>query len=176
MAKLELESGTDVLLLENGVDALLLFEVRGFGGVGVSPAHGVATYPRVWGIPGEISKLPAGGMVQGMLATLPELIVGKELDRLGINYIFQYSFLGGRTQSGGVIADYYIPSYSLVISVLGTYWHASPEVRAKDLLQRISVLSQGIMTIFINEADVMKRARFYVSEALRGIDHSGIKL
>ena len=114
--------------------------------------------------------------IQGMPATLPELIVGKELDRLGIPYVFQQSFLGGRRQAGGVIADYYLPSYSMIISILGTYWHASPQIRARDLLQRISVLSQGIMTIFINEADVMKRPRYYVAEALRGMDHSGIRL
>ncbi len=114
--------------------------------------------------------------IQNQPATLPELIVGKELDRLGINYIFQQSFLGGRTQAGGIIADYYIPSYSMIISVLGTYYHSSPQRRAQDLIQRIAVLSQGIMTIFINEADVMKRPRYYVAEALRGTDHSGIKL
>ncbi len=114
--------------------------------------------------------------IQNQPATLPELIVGKELDKLGISYIFQKSFLGGRTQSGGVIADYYLPSFSMIISILGTYWHASPQVRAKDLLQRISVLSQGIMTIFINEADVMKRPRYFVAQALLGNDWSGINL
>jgi len=64
----------------------------------------------------------------------------------------------------------------MIISVLGTYWHASPSVRAKDLLQRTAILSQGIQTIFIKEADVLKRARYYVEQALLGNDHSGIKL
>lgn len=114
--------------------------------------------------------------VQGMPATLPEYKVSIELNRLQINYTFQKSFLGGRTVRGGLVSDFYLPSYSMIISVLGTYWHSSPQVRARDLLQRISILSQGIMTIFIREADVMKRARYFVSEAIKGNDLSGIKL
>ena len=114
--------------------------------------------------------------VQGQPATLPERLVGRELDRLGISYQFQQSFLGGRTQSGGVVADYYLPGYSMILSILGTYWHSSPQVRAKDLLQRIAVLSQGIQTIFIREADALKRPRYYVGQALLGNDLSGVSL
>ena len=114
--------------------------------------------------------------IQGQPATLPEFLVGKELDRLGISYQFQRPFLGGRTQSGGLIADFYIASLSILISVLGTYWHSSPSVRAKDILQRIAILSQGIQTIFIREEDVLKRPRHFVGQALLGNDLSGVSL
>jgi len=115
-------------------------------------------------------------MIQGQIATLPEYKVSQELDKLEIPYQFQKAFLGGRTQTEDIVSDFYIPSYSIIISVIGTYWHASPQVRAKDLLQRTAILSQGIWTIFIKEADILKRASYYVSEALLGNDHSGLKL
>ncbi len=114
--------------------------------------------------------------VQGQPATLPELIVSKELDRLGIAYRFQQAFLGGRTQAGGLIADFTLPNYSIIISVLGTYWHSSPQRIAQDIIQRIAVLSQGLHTIFIREADALRRPRYFVEQAILGNDLSGVKL
>lgn len=114
--------------------------------------------------------------IQGQPATLPEYKVSKELDKLGIGYQFQRPFLGGRWQSGGVIADFYVPSYSILISVIGTYWHASPSIRAKDIIQRTAILSQGIQTIFIKETDILRRPRYFVGQALLGNDLSGVKL
>lgn len=178
MARLELEEGTDVLLLEDG-DALLLelIEIVHGGGGGATGGGGIAVFPaeRRRRTRREDSERETG-LVQGQPATLPERIVARELDKLGIRYIFQQSFLGGRFQSGGLVSDFYIPSLSLILSILGTYWHASPSVRAKDILQRIAVLSQGITTIFIREEDVMARARYYVSQALLGNDLSGVRL
>jgi len=110
--------------------------------------------------------------VQGMQATLPELIVSKELDRLSIGYIFQQSFLGGRTQAGGAIADFVIASLSLILRVQGEYWHSSPSVRAKDTLQKIALISQGWNVIDIMESDILKNVRYYVGEALKGFSHT----
>ena len=114
--------------------------------------------------------------VQGMSATLPEYLVSKELDKLSIGYQFQQSFMGGRTTAGGVIADFYLPSYSIVLSVLGTYWHSTPEVRTKDMVQKLAMASDGLTTIFIKEEDAMRNASYYVTEALRGISHAGIQI
>lgn len=114
--------------------------------------------------------------IQGLPATLPELLASKELDKLGVSYQFQKSFLGGRTTVGGVVVDFHLPAYSMVISVLGTYWHSTPEVKAKDIVQKLALASTGTITIFINEADVMRNASYYVSEALRGISHAGVRI
>jgi len=114
--------------------------------------------------------------IQGQPATVPELVVAKELDRLEIGYQFQSSFLGGTTQRGGLVADFYLPSHSTIISVLGEYWHSSPESIARDITQKIAILSQGITTIFIREEDALKRPRYFVEQALLGNDLSGVKL
>lgn len=175
MARLELEVGTDVLLLETGFPLLLessIIIIGGGGGMGGGGGFGrVSTYPGRRARTRETPKyLP--GTVQGQPATLPELIVSKELDRLGIGYQFQQSFLGGRTQAGGAIADFTISSLSLIIRVQGDYWHSSPSVRAKDKLQNIALISQGWNVIDLMESDIIKNVRFYVSEALKGISHT----
>lgn len=110
--------------------------------------------------------------VQSLPASVPELIVSKILDKMEISYEFQSSFLGGRTQAGGVIADFYIPTFAIIISVLGEYYHYGMNRTGQDILQRVALESQGIHTIFIDESDVIKNARFYVEQALMGIDHS----
>ena len=111
-------------------------------------------------------------IVQGITATLPEYNIARTLDKMGLAYEFQTSFMGGRYIAGGAISDFYLPGYSLVITVLGTYWHSTPEVRAKDKLQSIALLSRGITTIGIDEADANKNPQYFISEAIRGIDHS----
>ena len=109
-------------------------------------------------------------------ATLSEFLAAQELRKLNISFVFQKSFLGGRTTTGGLVADFYLPGYSMVISVLGTYWHSTPEVRAKDIVQKLALASDGIATIFILEVDIMRNASYYIIEALRGISHAGIKI
>ena len=110
--------------------------------------------------------------IQGYPATLPERKVADVLNSLSIAYEFQTPFLGGRTQAGGVIADFYIYEYSLIISVLGEYWHSDPRRNAQDLMQRTALASTGVTTIFIDEADIMRDASYYVKAALMGMDLS----
>jgi G:T-mismatch repair DNA endonuclease (very short patch repair protein) len=106
-------------------------------------------------------------------ATLPELAVQRELDRLGIDYEFQSEFFGGRMQKGGAVADFYIPSRGIVISVIGIYWHTDPTRRAQDAIQRLSLIAQGITTIYITDEQIKRNVRHYVEEALMGNDLSG---
>jgi len=114
--------------------------------------------------------------IQGLPATMPELLTSKALDKLRVSYQFQKSFLGGRTTTGGLVADFYLPGYSMVISILGTYWHSTPEVRARDIVQKLALANDGTATIFILEVDIMRNASYYIIEALRGISHAGIKI
>ncbi len=104
--------------------------------------------------------------------TRPELAVYNALTKLGIEFEFQSKMLGGREVKGGLIADFYLPSHSLVISVVGLYWHLQSDTKARDILQRIALESEGIRTIYIDEDDANKNATWYVQEAMRGVDHS----
>ena len=110
--------------------------------------------------------------IQGLPATLPEYLAAKELNKLGIDYEFQSSFMGGRTQTGGVVADFYLREHNLILSVRGEYWHHLPGRSFQDMIQRLALISQGIQTIFIDEADILRNPAFYVAEALKGNDYS----
>ncbi len=108
-----------------------------------------------------------------MQATKPELAVMNALIKLKIDFEFQSSFFGGRLQRGGAVADFVIPSLSLVINVQSSYWHyGNPERMAEDRMQQVAYETQGYRVIYIDEEDALKNATYFVSEALRGIDHS----
>ena len=108
-------------------------------------------------------------------ATKPELAVYEALTKLGIEFEYQSPFLGGRTLKGGVVADFYIPSLRLIISVVGSYWHNQPGQRAIDRIQNETLASKGITTIYIDEDDVNRNVMYYVREALKMKDHSGYR-
>ena len=108
-----------------------------------------------------------------LVASKPEKAIYNALKRLGITFEFQSSLLGGRQWLGGVVADFYLPENNLIISCLGLYWHyTQPDRITKDKIQGIALETRGIKVIFIDEDDALRNALFYVSEALRGIDHS----
>uniref|UniRef100_A0A6M3IWX5 Uncharacterized protein n=1 Tax=viral metagenome TaxID=1070528 RepID=A0A6M3IWX5_9ZZZZ len=110
-----------------------------------------------------------------VIATTPELAIMRELDRLEINYEFQSKMLGGYGEKGSTRADFLIPSLNLAISCVGEYWHLNrPDVEMKDMLQRVALENSGIRVIRILASDALRNARYYVEEALMGIDHSGL--
>lgn len=107
------------------------------------------------------------------LGTIPEYLVYQALTRLGVEFDYQSRQMGGRQERGGAVLDFYIPDYNLGINVASIYWHyGRPEQVANDQLQREALEAQGIRIIYIDEADVLRNAFWYVQEALKGIDHS----
>jgi len=107
------------------------------------------------------------------LMTTPERAVYNALLKLQIPFEFQSKLMGGREVKGGAIADFYLSDYGLVISVIGEYFHyGRPDVEARDMMQNISLSTQGINTIYIDAEDALRDARYYVEQALIGIDHS----
>ena len=111
--------------------------------------------------------------LENIQATEPERMVYNELTRLGIGFDFQSSFYGGRLQRGGLIVDFYIPDRNLAINIQSFYWHYSiPDRIVQDRMQQVEMESQGISIIYIDEEDVRSNVRYYVAEALEGIDHS----
>lgn len=106
-------------------------------------------------------------------ATLPEMAVMKALESLGIQFEFQSKILGEYREKGSAIADFYIPSLSIIIRVHGEYWHYGREdVQARDDIQKLALESQGITVVDINAEDALRNAKYYVSEALKGISYA----
>jgi len=105
----------------------------------------------------------------------PEFLVYWALLKLGYKnrFEFQSSQLGGRLTKGGAILDFYIPERNLAINVQSEYWHyRTSEQKVIAQLQRVQLEGQGISVIYIDEEDILRNPVFYVSQALKGIDHS----
>ena len=106
-----------------------------------------------------------------MMST-PERAIYQALTHLGIEFIFQSSMLGGREIRGGLIADFQVPSLSLVIRCQGEYFHSRSDTKARDELQKIALETSGWRVIDIDATDALRNALFYIQEAIRGISHA----
>ena len=108
-----------------------------------------------------------------LLATKPELVVHRALTKLGISFEFQSKMLGGYGEKGSTRADFSIPDLSLIISVIGEYWHYNrPDTLVRDKLQQIALETQGWKVVYIDANDALRNARYYVEQALMGISFS----
>ena len=112
-----------------------------------------------------------------LLATAPELAVYRALTDLGympgVDFIFQSKMLGDYGEKGSARADFEIPALSMVIRVMGEYYHyGNPSAEARDELQMLALESSGITVVDIDAEDALRNAKFYVQEALKGISHS----
>jgi hypothetical protein len=95
--------------------------------------------------------------------------------RVGVDFIFQSSILGGRTEKGGLIIDFqFINPPDLAINIQGEYFHyrQGRAVVANDILTREILAGEGIKLIFIDAEDIGRDRFFYVLEALNYKDHS----
>jgi len=76
---------------------------------------------------GVREKMEAYALEQGIVGSLPELIVHWELTRRGLrdgsNFDFQSSVMGGRLELGGAVADFKFLDRPLIIRVQGVYFH-----------------------------------------------------
>ena len=107
------------------------------------------------------------------LASTPEKAVYGALKKIGIDFIFQSSQLGGRNTRGGAIVDFLIPSLSLAINIQSFFWHyGNPDRIAQDRMQQLALEGQGITVIYIDEEDALRNVTYYVEEALQFRDHS----
>jgi very-short-patch-repair endonuclease len=111
--------------------------------------------------------------VQGYIATIPEALVARELDKLGVDYEFQSQTLGYRGEKGSALSDFVLPYFGLIISIIGIYWHSGTSSRAKDMLQKVMLARQGYTVIYITDEQTLRNAGYYVKEALNGNDLSG---
>ncbi len=108
-----------------------------------------------------------------LIGSTPELAVYGALKKLGVDFVFQSSQLGGRNVRGGAIVDFLIPSLSLAINVQSFYWHyGNPDRIAQDRMQQLALEGQGITVIYIDEEDILRNVDYFVREALQFRDHS----
>lgn len=87
------------------------------------------------------------------------LTVRKKL-RLGIEFDFQSSLLGGRREVGGLVTDFmfndrfYPPG--LIVNVDGFHWHGYySKDRAKDLENKIRLVDRGFVFVSLSEDDII---------------------
>jgi len=78
-----------------------------------------------------------------VFGTLPERIVYKELLKRHVYFDFQSSFMGGRLELGGVVADFILPEAKVIIRIQGEYWHTGLAAEAKDEAQRAVLEGMG---------------------------------
>lgn len=110
----------------------------------------------------------------------PESAVYNALLKLGLkdgeDFIFQSPQGGGRAQLGGAVLDFYLPAYGIGIAVQSTYYHyIDADSRARDAFVNTMMEGWGIRLIYIEEADALANADYFVREALAGREHSKLR-
>ena len=75
--------------------------------------------------------------VQGQPASSYEAFVAWALDKLDVNYSFQYAIGGGRGVRGGQMLDFVVWGPLIyVIDVRGGYWHRGSELEFEQAVRR----------------------------------------
>lgn len=111
-------------------------------------------------------------------ASYPEFICWEWLTKRkklkpDVDFIFQDPILGGRTQFGGFVLDFYFPFMRMAWFIQGLqFHHTKPEDRARDLLATTIVSNRGILVIEIFEDDIFQREEYTLSRAFRGVQVS----
>lgn len=124
-------------------------------------------------IPPAVEKKPWETPPDGWPGSGAEWAVAWALTTLKVEFEFQAPLMGGRTEKGGTVADFYIPSHNTIIRVMGIHWHYEIQgAMAADDILKLALQSKGFIVIDIDEDDALRNPIFYVREALRGQDHS----
>lgn len=78
-------------------------------------------------------------------ATRPERLIWWMLDRLQVNFQFQYSFpdIVWTEAVENFRPDFVLPDYHIIIEVFGSYWHTLPGQIEKDRLKQAILLADG---------------------------------
>jgi len=106
-------------------------------------------------------------LVHGKSATSNEYFVAAALDKLGIPFLFQVSYWGGRSLRGGQVLDFLVWNpLETPVQVFGEYWH-SGLLGSKDrlkLAQLQMLFDVPIVILWGNETDSFQDALSAVRE------------
>lgn len=106
-----------------------------------------------------------------------EYLVKTKKLREGVDFQYQVPFLGGRTQFGGFVADFYLPAKKLVWNPAGLQFHwTGPKERANDKLSTVLLRGKGVKQVFLYEDDLLQRPRYTLDKAWNGeqVSRTGI--
>lgn len=95
----------------------------------------------------------------------------------GRDFVYQSRQLGGRQDLGGVVVDFEIlDPPRIAVNINGVFWHygRGSGKLAEDARERAALASQGYLVIAVDEDDLARAPLYYVSEALRGVEHSRV--
>lgn len=98
-----------------------------------------------------------------------EFLVFQKKQVENVDFIFQHPLLGGRTEFGGFVLDFFFPLRSAGWRVHGERYHLLlAEDRARDLVAEGILESRGIQVIDLFETDLLVRAEFVLRLAWEG--------
>lgn len=125
----------------------------------------------------ELRKKMKGNQEYGT-SKLEEKFASEFLDKLGVEYIYQY-----KAVSIGRYFDFFLPEYRLMIEIQGSYWHGDPRLyEEKDLnktqkwdkkvdeIKKKWCSRNGIPLIYVWEMDINKNPKMvmeYLKEILK---------
>lgn len=107
-------------------------------------------------------------------ASYPEFICFEFLEKQkklkeGVDFVFQFPVLGGKTRFGGFVLDFYIVNRRLAWFVQGLEFHfVDPEDRARDRMARAIVSSRGVQVVEVFEDDIIQRTQLTLEKAWNG--------
>lgn len=107
-------------------------------------------------------------------ASYPEFICFEWLEQVknleeGIDFVFQYPVLGGKTRFGGFVLDFFFPGRQLSWFVQGLEFHyVDSEDRARDRLAKALVSSRGVVAVEVFEDDIIQRTKLTLEKAWNG--------
>jgi len=111
--------------------------------------------------------------------SLPEFIVwdwlvGTKKQRDGLDFLYQYPVMGGRTAFGGFVLDFWFPLQQMGWNVQGLRWHwSNPDDRARDMIAKQMLASRGLKIIDLYEDDLLVRPDLVLAMAWRGEQVTG---
>lgn len=79
--------------------------------------------------------------------TRPERLIREALEDLGITFIQEHKIARYRI-------DFFLPDYGIALEADGMFWHTNPVGRLRDERRDVVVLSKGVRTIRITEAEL----------------------
>ena len=94
-------------------------------------------------------------------------LVSKGHMKEGVDFIFQSSQQGGRTEFGGLVVDFLFPVLKMAIQVQGEAWHTDFAREKKDLEQKQILEAMGFQVYLIHEDDIYDEYR--LEEIMRRI-------
>ena len=111
--------------------------------------------------------------------SLPEWIFYSSLGQLGYthgsDFQYQVAVWGASLDKGGATVDFWFTNPpQLAVNVQGVYYHyeLGAETKARDILLRIGLASQGRTLIFVDEDDLLQDPLGITRDALNFQDKS----